>query len=376
MDRAELERAYWGAVRACDPEVIVRARVARGFAASPRRVFGIAVGKAALAMARGAGPVERGVCITHSLAGLARDPLPPGWVAIVSSHPVPDQRALVAAEAVCEIVAAAGSRDRVLALISGGASAMVERPIAGLSLEQFVTEVQAVMRSGAPIHAINAARIARSQLKGGQLAARSRAPVVTLVASDVYDDDLQIIGSGLTCGAVPRGDDYGEVISPMSGFARALYATLRETQPGLALVAAPLTGDVVACVDEIYGKRPVIGWGEPTIVLPATAGDGGRAQHSALLLAVRIRGRCWTALVAGSDGMDGPPPLTRAAPAGAIVDGQTYDAVVAAGLDPLDALARADAGAALAAAGALFVTGPTGINAGDVMVIARTGGGT
>lgn len=374
MDRAELERAYWGAVRACDPEVIVRARVARGFAALPRRVFGIAVGKAALAMARGAGPVERGVCVTHSLAGLARAPLPPGWVAIVSSHPVPDPRALVAAEAVCELVAAAGSRDRVLALISGGASAMVERPIAGLSLEQFVTEVQAVMRSGAPIYAINAARIARSQLKGGQLAARSRAPVVTLAASDVCDDDLRIIGSGLTCGAVPRGGDYGEVILPMRGFARALYATLRETEPGLELMAAPLTGDVVGCVDEVYDKRPVLGWGEPTIALPAIAGDGGRAQHAALLLAVRIRGRAWIALVAGSDGMDGPPPLTRPAPAGAIVDGGTYDAVVAAGIDPLDALARADAGAALAAAGALFVTGPTGINAGDVMVIAQTGG--
>ena len=369
MDRGALERAYWDAVRACDPEVAVRARLAEGFAPHPRRVFGIAVGKAAVAMARGAGPVDRGVCVTHTLAGLASQPLPAGWAVLESSHPTPDARATVAADAVCDLVACAGAQDRVLALISGGASAMIERPVTGLSLAQFVAEVEAVVRSGVPIQAINAARTARSQLKGGGLTAHSRAPVLTLVVSDVVDDDVRIVGSGLTCGPVRRPQDHAEVVSPMNGFGRALYAILRTEHPALGFMAAPLTSDTAACAHEIYDRRPVLGWGEPTVALPDRAGVGGRAQHLALHLAVAIRGRGYTALVAGSDGMDGPPPRDRPAPAGAIVDSGTHDAIVAAGIDPLAALARADAGTALAAAGALFVTGPTGINAGDVMLL-------
>ena len=169
-------------------------------------------GKAALAMARGAGPVFRGVCVAHALDG---KPLPTGWVAIEAAHPVPDLRSLAAADAVCDLVAAAHPDDEVLALISGGASALIERPVAGLSLEQFVREVQAVAASGVAIHELNAARIARSQLKGGKLAARSAAPVYTLVASDVFDDDLRIVGSGPTAGAPGRPQDRVELVIPI-----------------------------------------------------------------------------------------------------------------------------------------------------------------
>ncbi len=114
---------------------------------------------------------------------------------------------------------------------------------------------------------------------------------------------------------------------------------------------------------------PVVGWGEPSVRLPADRGTGGRAQQLALALAKALRTHPGYAFVAASDGMDGPAPADRPAPAGAYVTATTWDAILGAGLDPEAALARCDAGPALAAVGALIVTGPTGINHGDIVVI-------
>ena len=373
LDRATLEAMFRQAVVACDPAQTVRAHL-QARPVHGRRSFGIAIGKAALAMARGAGPVFRGVCVSHALDG---KPLPTGWVAIEAAHPVPDLRSLAAADAVCDLVAAAYPEDEVLALISGGASALIERPVAGLSLEQFVSEVQAVAASGAAIHELNAARIARSQLKGGKLAARSAAPVYTLVASDVFDDDLRVVGSGPTVGTPGRPQDRVELVIPVRRFVDAWFVG----QP-IDRLREPLTGTIDACVEQLLRySRPVLAWGEPVVRLPPDHGDhgdhgdhsdhgiGGRAQQLALALARALRGRKGYALVVGSDGMDGPAPLDRPAPAGAYVTSATWDAIRAAGLDPEVALARCDAGPALAAVGALVVTGPTGINHGDVIVL-------
>jgi hydroxypyruvate reductase len=96
---------------------------------------------------------------------------------------------------------------------------------------------------------------------------------------------------------------------------------------------------------------------------------GGRSQQLALALARLLRGRSRGALVVGTDGIDGPPPPDRASPAGAWVDGGTWDAIAATGRDPAEHLARCDAGSALAAVGALVVTGPTGINHADLMIV-------
>ncbi len=373
LDRAALEAMFRKAVVACDPAQAVRAHL-QARPVLGRRCFGIAIGKAALAMARGAGPVFQGVCVTHALDG---EPLPTGWLALEAAHPVPDLRSLAAGDAVCDLVAAAGPHDEVLALISGGASALVERPIAGLSLEQFVREVQTVAASGAAIHELNAARIVRSQLKGGKLAARSAAPVYTLVASDVFDDDLRIVGSGPTVGLPGRPQDRVELVLPIRRFVDAWFVGHRmDRMDQMARMREPLTGTIEASVEQLLRpSRPVLAWGEPVVKLPPMHGDrgdhgiGGRAQQLALALARALRGRKGYALVVGSDGMDGPPPRDRPAPAGAYVTSATWDAIRDMGLDPEVALARCDAGTALAAVGALVVTGPTGINHGDVMVI-------
>jgi hydroxypyruvate reductase len=113
----------------------------------------------------------------------------------------------------------------------------------------------------------------------------------------------------------------------------------------------------------------LIAGGEPTVALPTVSGWGGRAQHLALLLARKWIGRKdRAALVVGSDGVDGPGPE---APAGAYVDGTTWDAIYARGVDPVAAIDSFDAGTALHAAGALVVTGPTGVNHADLVLVAH-----
>ena len=142
----------------------------------------------------------------------------------------------------------------------------------------------------------------------------------------------------------------------------------------MRMMAAPLAGTVFEVRDSICdrvlaveseGPGLVIAGGEATMVLPLQPGLGGRAQHLALLLAERIAGRANVQImVAGSDGIDG-----NSKAAGAVVDGTTWRSLVQADLDPSGALERCDSARVLAAIGAQIVTGPTGVNHADLVVV-------
>lgn len=361
--RATCTTAFYEAIAACDPARRVRDALERE-PVRGREVIGLAIGKAALAMARGAGPVARGLVVTTADDGLG---VPPGWAIQLSSHPHVDERSLDAAMQAIVLVESAGPDDVVLALISGGASALVEQPLEGLTLDELRGRTAALMASGAPIHELNAARTRLSAIKGGKLAARSRAPVVTLVVSDVIGDDPRVIGSGPTVCEPPREDDRVLVVAPMSSFGIAVAAALAGQGVTARRLVEPLVGDV-ADVAERLAAEPgaIVAWGEPTVRVPDDAGTGGRAQQLALELARRLRGTTRSAFVAGSDGIDGP--AARGA-AGAYVDGTTWDAIARANIDPALALHRCDAGTALDAVGALVVTGPTGINHADIAIV-------
>ncbi|MDX2087949.1 MAG: DUF4147 domain-containing protein [Kofleriaceae bacterium] len=417
IDRGLAEAVFADAVRACDPTARVAAALVEpdisGRLAGRKR-FGIAMGKAALAMARGAGPVEQGVAIAPVDDGA---PLPAGWRCILSAHPLPDERSLAAAAAAHALAALAAPRDALLALISGGASALVEAPRSTLSLAELRTVARAVMAAGAPIAELNAVRTALSQIKGGGLALECRAPVTTLAISDVPSDDLAIIGSGPTIGpwlgapdgadvgaadlalrtrarellagyqiavspliaevlAAParslsvRRDDHARVIAPMAAFAGAAHDALAARGLHGMFAAVPVTSTVEATARELAASLGlIVAWGEPTVPLPPVHGEGGRAQQLALALAQHLRGTRRSALVIGSDGADGPTPRARPTPAGAYVDGNTWDAIKRAGHDPGAALARCDAGTVLSAIGALVVTGPTGVNHADLILV-------
>lgn len=410
IERAICEAVFREAVVACDPA----ARVHEALARNPlrgRQVIGLAIGKAAIAMARGAGPAARGLVVAPRgrvtvtswsdatgrpdvvpVTRSADEALPAGWSLLHAAHPMPDETSFAAGAAAIQLVESAGADDVVLALVSGGASALVEQPRPGLSVDEYRERVRELMASGAPIAELNRVRTELSAIKGGKLAARSKAPVVTLVVSDVIGDDPRVIGSGPTVADPLRPGDRVEVIAPMASFGLAVADALEGRGLAVRRIAEPIADDVVAVARRLAAEPGVaadraaaeqgaaadrapaeqavlVAWGEPTLRVPDVHGVGGRAQQLALELARHLRGTTRSAFVAGSDGRDGPTDAC-----GAFVDGSTWDALAALAardprLDPDAALRRCDAGTALAAVGALVVTGPTGINHADVVIL-------
>jgi len=374
VTRALVEEVFRAAVAACDParrvreaieEPAVRALLARG-----ARRFGLAAGKAAIAMASGAGEVAEGLVIVPAGGGGGSRRVPAGWAVVESAHPLPDERSVLAARAARALVGRAGADDVVLALISGGTSALLEEPRDGITLDELRETTRRVMAAGAPIAELNRVRASLSSVKAGGLVRACAAPVVTLAVSDVIGDAIEVIGSGPTIAGPLRARDVARVISPMIGFARAAHAELARRGIVAELVEEPLAGDVGDVADLLArATGPRVAWGEPTLQVPEDHGEGGRAQQLALALARHLRGQTRSALVVGSDGIDGPAPAGRPAPAGAYVDGATWEAIARAGGDPARALARCDAGPALERAGALVITGATGINHADLVIL-------
>jgi len=367
--RAELAAVFAAAVRACDPA----ARVTAALAARPRPARGavtlVALGKAAVAMARGAidawGDAIGGGVVVHpdgvaSASSLARLDVR------AAAHPVPDARSEAAGRAALAAAAAVPEDGVLLVLMSGGASALAAVPAPGLTLDDKRAAVAALVARGAPIAELNAARAARSALKGGRLAAACRGRVLTLVVSDVPGDDVAVVGSGPTVPA--RGGDEVVLVAGLGALRDAAVAAC----PGPVTVHEEILVGDVAEVDAIVRAAAQtlapgawwIGGGEWTVALGATRGEGGRASELALRAAAWLAGGDVVVLVGASDGVDGTGPG-----AGAIVDGGTWARVG----DAAAALTAHDSGRALAAAGDAITLGPTGINHADLVLIARPG---
>jgi len=379
----------------------------------------VAVGKAALGMTEGARRSLGRRLVSGVVAAPETGGVPRGLRCVVGTHPVPSLHSVQAGRALLAAVAGAGPKQEVLALISGGASALAAIPAAGLLIADKVSAVSALAASGAPIGELNTLRKHLSEIKGGRLAAASPVAVTTLVLSDVVGDDLAAVGSGPTipdpttfadaCAVVERNVGWPAVPGSVREHLRAGVAgkrpeTATEPRPGdraflvagtatlahraadaaraggleAEIFADDIADDVASVAAEIAlrarGARTagrttcLIGCGEPTVKLSDEPGRGGRAQHLAMLVARRLSGLADVAvLVAGSDGIDGNSPA-----AGAVVDGATWQAVRAAGVDPETALVSCDTHPALAAVGATLSTGRTGINHADLIMILVT----
>ncbi len=388
--RVSLLAALRAGLDAASPAPLVTralAELPRELARRPRTV--LAVGKAAFGMLEGAasGGWDRALAIGQHLGPELAPSRWPNAQLFVGSHPAIDERSVEAAALARALVRAAPAEGLVVALVSGGASAMIAEPRAGLSLAEKASLVASAMASGLPIAELNALRRELSAVKGGKLVAPALAPVLTLLVSDVAGDDPRVIGSGLTLSpeAAPLADDWSppaeaprtgdrfRVLANQATVAAAAAEALAAR--GFVVSALPhaLQGTVEEAAQRLIaaaagrGRRAVVAFGEPTVRLPDDRGSGGRAQQLALLLARHLRGSPLTALIAGTDGADGPslPPA-----AGAIVDGQSWARLRALGLDGDRALARCDARPALAALGELLVLGRTGVNHADVMLLA------
>jgi hydroxypyruvate reductase len=412
MTRTELARLLGAALRELDLAALVE-NALEAPSRAPARV--IAIGKAAPAMASGA--IARwGASIEHCLVvtpketdldavrrAASRARIGDRLVVMHGSHPLPDASS-VRAGAACLGAVAGGEPRRILVLVSGGASALVCAPSAGVTLRTKRDVTRALLHSGASVQDLNVVRKHLSRIKGGGLARAAGANAVrTLIASDVIGGARDDVGSGPSVPDTSTIADARRVLRrfapafadvplartfrPDDSSARRDRAQLVASPEVLARVVAELLrarGLVVrvlppsqASAEELaaeYVARASRSSGgafvriaEPSLAVPARAGRGGRSTHVATLVG-RALSPLRSAMFAAfaSDGVDG-----TSGTGGAIVDEHFATRLeTRLGATALErALARFDTGSLHRAAGTAIPAGPTGHNLADVHVL-------
>ncbi|MCX7623714.1 MAG: DUF4147 domain-containing protein [Thermomicrobium sp.] len=421
-----VEEIFREAVAAVDAERLVRTALrferrtlwVRGIPhrlAPGSRLVLLALGKAAIPMARGARAVlgdrsDRCVVVPKA-QGEGPEELS-DCVVIPGAHPVPDGRSVLAGQALLEAVRDLGPEDLVLVLLSGGGSALAEVPRAPLTLGDIVATTDRLLRAGADIWLLNAVRRRLSELKGGGLARRAApARVVNLILSDVLGNPLPVIASGpsvapeaivadlpqrlqslgvwhdlpdrvrtLLVGPEPVQDRFDHVVQTVvlgdvRSFVEAAAEGCRARGLPVVVCGTRYTGEarefgrfwatLARSVREAHQPwmPPValLAGGELTVTVRGS-GRGGRNTEMALAAALALDG-CEGVTVASlaSDGDDGTSEA-----AGAVVDGRTAELLRARGANPLRALLENDSASALGLVDALVVTGLTGTNVNDL----------
>jgi glycerate 2-kinase len=289
-----------------------------------------------------------------------------------SAHPMPDERSLAAGARLLRWVDEIPEYADALFLISGGSSSLVEVLEPGTTFEDLERLTREGLAAGIAIGELNARRARHSLIKGGRLTARlNRRPARALFISDVPGDDPAVIGSGLLGPAGESADRVERtVVASIDHAVESVVAAA--TEKGLGAEPSPrrFDGDVMRLAVRFAHEldlSPVevrVWGGESTVQLPEQPGRGGRNQHLGLAVARLIAGHPdLVLLAAGTDGTDGATE-----DAGALVDAETCSRLTLAEVDTDDILRRADSGTALALAGDLVHTGPTGTNVGDLVI--------
>ena len=342
---------------------------------------------------------------------------------VEAGHPIPDQAGINATEAIIQLVRRTQKTDLILCLVSGGASALLSCPVAGLCLQDKQQTTQALLNCGARIQEVNAIRKHISRVKGGRLAELAYpSTILSLILSDVIDDSMDNIGSGPT---VPDSSTFADCLSiidrygvgamiPVAvrsflkkGAAGEIVDTPKAGDPifqkvqnllignnHVALVAAKekaealgyhtlvlsssiegearkvaidhviMARDVLSSSSPIRPPACIISGGETTVAIRGD-GLGGRNQEFALAAAIEIDGlEGVVVLSGGTDGTDGPTDA-----AGGIVDGTTVQRARDKGLDARSYLERNDSYPFLKTVGDLLITGPTLTNVMDLRLV-------
>lgn len=374
--RRLLLECHAAALAAVEPRVAT-ARALAELGSGPLRV--IAAGKAAEGMLRAMLGSPRHTLIAAVVAAPGRAPADLvrdariAWHA--GGHPLPDAGSLAAGAAALGLVDEAPPDARFLILLSGGASALLEHPVAGVTLERLRSETARWLAAGLAIGEVNRERAALSQLKSGGLARRlGTRPATVLLVSDVPGDDPAVVGSGPCWDASTAGAIEHRCVAANADARAAVVELARDR--GLAVhdhgaLAGDATATGRAIAQQLADATPGIHlWGgECTVVLPDSPGRGGRCQQLALAAVATGIAAGDALLACGTDGCDGPDLRWRVA--GALVDGGSAMRIADAGRDPADHLARCDAGSALEDAGDLVDTGPTGTNVADLVIAWR-----
>jgi hydroxypyruvate reductase len=332
---------------------------------------------------------------------------------VEAGHPLPDAAGENAARRILESVKGLTGDDLVIALMSGGGSALLALPAPGVTLDEKRAVTSALLKSGAPISAINTVRKHLSSIKGGRLAAAAApAKILTLVISDVPGDDPAIVASGPTVGDPSTLDDArtafahyaiappasivqalsqasNETIKPndarLAGATTKIIATARTALDAAVRSAREIGYEVLDLGGSIEGEARVVAaehaklalerkrqnWrglilssGELTVTVGGK-GSGGRNREYALALAMALNGTDGIAAVAcDTDGIDGTDDA-----AGAVILPSTLARARDQGLDPARFLASNDSGAFFEQLVDMIVTGPTRTNVNDFRAI-------
>ncbi len=418
-DRDLLAAMFSAAVGAADPATGLRAHLP----APPvnGRTVVVGAGKGAAQMASALEVIWMEVYPDHPLTGVVVTRY--GYACqtrsievLEAAHPVPDGAGLAAAERLKQAVSGLTENDLVIALICGGGSALLPAPPLGLTLSDEIALNEALLASGAPISAMNVVRKHASTIKGGRLAAATKARVVSMIVSDIPGDIPAFVASGPTIpdtstrlDALSIIEQYGLVLpaalithlgSPNADaprpddpvFARHKHHVIASAGVSLeaaadialahgvtphilsdavegesrdvALVHAALAREI-ALRDRPFNRPTVLlSGGETTVTLKDRGGRGGRNGEFALALSLAIDGLDIVALAADTDGIDGSE-----ANAGAYADGTTARRLRAAGRDGRALLNGNNSFEAFSALGDLFEPGPTGTNVNDFRAI-------
>ena len=391
------------AITAVQPDAAVQ-RALKGMT-FPGRVLLVAAGKAAWQMAKAASDalgsrIEKGVVVTkygHVMGPIAN------FDCFEAGHPVPDENSFKGTQAALDLVGSLSEKDTVLFLLSGGGSALFEKPLVEPAELQDITGQ--LLACGADITEINTIRKRLSQVKGGRFAELVwPARVEAVILSDILGDPLDMIASGPACPDSSTAEDaqriakkydlklsdaarnllsletpkaLSNVRSQINGSVRELCAAAARTAEALGYTPILLT-DQLCCqareagsflssilrTHENDGRALAFIAGGETVVKLIGKGLGGRNQELALSAAAGIAGMRGAAVFSvGSDGTDGPTDA-----AGGYCDGDTCGELLRRGLVIDEVLQNNDAYHALNRVDGLIMTGPTGTNVNDVAV--------
>jgi len=420
QERAKLARLLNAAISAAQPGVVLPAHLPEPVAGG--RIVIVGAGKAAAGMALAAeqhyaglaaeGRIVGEVATRHGYGAATR------FITVTEAgHPVPDAGSERAARRALELVASAGPSDPIVALLSGGASAIWSAPAEGLTLADKQAVTQALLKSGARIHDVNCVRKHLSRIKGGRLAAAARGKrLITLAISDVPGDDPDVIGSGPTVpdqttladaratiarlgAAIPASaqaalaDPRNETLKPGDpALATSTYIII--AAPSLSLAAAKAEAERLGYAVEMLGdavegeardvarahaklalaaakpgtKLALLSGGELTVTVRGS-GSGGPNQEYALALAIALNGApgiC--AIAADTDGTDGGRGAADD-PAGALALPDTLARANSLNISPQSCLENNDSTGFFRSLGDLVSTGPTQTNVNDFRAI-------
>ena len=398
---SDAKKICLSAIESCLPDRAVKEALAQRKPEGD--IYLAAVGKASFRMAKAACEmvsIKKGIVISkygHIPEKIER------VEAYEAGHPVLDENSLTATQAVIDMCTGLKETDTVLFLLSGGASALFEKPL--VSLEELQDISDQMLKRGLNIAEINTIRKKLSMVKGGRFARLCRpAKVVSIILSDVLSDSLDVIGSGPTADDTTDGEDALKIIQKyrlkirketldlIAGSRNIRVDNCENTIIGSVKILcrnamkeaeqlgyrAVLIDDGIACeardagdllyrhiLEHLSDKEntALIMGGETTVKVKGR-GLGGRNQELVLSQAEHISGmRNVLIMSLGSDGTDGPTDA-----AGAYADGKTLAKLQAAGIDLRGILENNDSYHALEQIGGLIKTGPTGTNVNDITV--------